>query len=282
MTTVKARGGHKDKKRTKGKGEKPDAMRGRVKRWIHRNSSAPDLERDEAGERSKPVTTVETGSGHEDEVPAKSEEEKPVGMFERAKRWILAAGAVAGALATMVGLVFVLFPALQPPKTSAEATATLSNLEVDHNITLEDYLRRPGVPARAVADAASRLSQEQYERAGSIVYFDVELRGFEEERCFLRWSVYDAESNKPVAGLIGQSAWPSDIIVSHHQVSRAVKETWVPFPRDGEGAYLVDLELYTTVDEDEVRLDSEEVTTGAHGEVVQEEPTGPVEDGGAP
>lgn len=210
------------------------------------------------------------------------EQEEPVGRIGRVKGWILTLGAMAGALAAVYGLAIALFPTLQPTQPSMEATATLSNLKVEPNITLGEYLGRPGVPAQAVEDATDRLSEEQRERAGSIVYFDVELRGFEGEPCFLRWSVYDAKSRKPVTGLTGQSAWPSDKIVPNHQVSRAVKETWVPFPQNGRGPFLIDLELYTIIDESEARLDSEEVTTDTRSEVVQGESTGPVADDGAP
>jgi hypothetical protein len=83
--------------------------------------------------------------------------------------------------------------------------------------------------------------------------------------------MYHADSRKPVDGFTNQPAWPSEEIQPHTQVSRAQFETWIPLPEeDDSSSYLVDLVMYSTVDEEEIRLDSAEVTIGT-----QEDPTTP-------
>jgi hypothetical protein len=180
--------------------------------------------------------------------------------LSRVKTLIVGLGGVAGALVAIYSLATLLFPALQPTPPSLVAKATLSNPEVIPNVTLGEYIQQSTIVTEK--NVASSLSDEQRQRLGSIIYFDVELRGYEGQRCDLRWSIYDADTKQPISGLTQQPAWPTAILVAHHQVSKSQWETWVPFPREGHGPFLVRLEIYTNVGEQEVRLDATEVTIG--------------------
>jgi hypothetical protein len=165
----------------------------------------------------------------------------------------------AGALATTLSIVAFFFPALQPTPPSSEAKANLSSPQVFPNVTLGEYIRQSRMPMKG---AASSLSDEERQRLGNIVYFDVELKGFDGQLCYLRWSVYDADTKQPISGLTQQPAWPTTKLVAHHQKSKSRWETWVPMPREGRGPFLVNLEIYTNVGKQQVRLDATQVTIG--------------------
>jgi hypothetical protein len=173
---------------------------------------------------------------------------------------IVAVATGVAAIGSAVSMMFTgaawLFPSIKPPPPSVESEANLSNLEVVPNVTLGEYFQWPGMPAK---DVASRLSEEQLQRLGSIIYFDVELKGFAGERLALKWSVFDADTTRPIRGLTNQGAWPSNFVRPQHDVSRRQLETWVPFPQNGRGAFLVRLDVYATLDGGEALLDSEEV-----------------------
>jgi hypothetical protein len=160
-----------------------------------------------------------------------------------------------------------LFPSVQRPPPSPEGGATLSDLEVVHTVTLGEYLHWPGMP---VEIRASQVSQERRQRLGNIIRFDLELKGFAEERVSLKWSVFDADTGKPVGGLIEQPAWPQNYVEPQSNVSKNQFETWVPFPvnRKGtmvEGTFLVALEVYAIIEGSEVRMDSEEIKVTTPG-----------------
>ncbi len=207
------------------------------------------------------------GGGHL--VATNDEERKPtvkawIQGIGSANRWILGIGGVATALGAIFTLVFMLVPGLKP-EPSPGGKATLSDPRVVPNVTLREYLQRPGVPGKAVEDAASRSSEEELERVGSIIYYDVELVGLKGEDCYVRWSVYDANTGEPIEGLIDQRAWPVDLIRPLSQDNKTRQETWVPFPQYSQGPFLVSVELYTPVGETQVRRDSVEVTINTQG-----------------
>jgi hypothetical protein len=179
----------------------------------------------------------------------------------RARAWIIGLGTVATALTSVYALTTTLFPALKSSEPPAEIGATLSNLTVEPDVVLGEYLERPGVPAEAKEDAANQLIAGQLRSSGNVVYFEVEFTGFQRKSYYFRWSVYHVDSRKPVDGFTNQPAWPSEEIQPHTQVIRAQFETWIPLPEeDGSSTYLVGLVMYSTIDEEEVRLDSAEVT----------------------
>jgi hypothetical protein len=171
--------------------------------------------------------------------------------------------AVAGGFVTLVtaiGMLYAavvwLFPSLQRPPPSLEGGVTLSNLDVGPIVTLGEYLRWPGMPAEV---QVSEVSEERRQRLGNIIRFDVELKGFAGERVYLGWSVFDADTGKPVSGLTEQPAWPSNYVEPQHDVSKTEVETWVPFPRNDKGTFLVTIESYAVIEGSKERVASEEV-----------------------
>lgn len=169
---------------------------------------------------------------------------------------------VGTAITMIFAAVAWLFPSIQPPPPSTEGGGTLSNLEVVSSVTLEEYLQYPGMPAKV---RASELSQEQRQRLGNIIRFDLELKGFAGKRVSLKWSMFDAATGKPVDGLTEQPAWPQNYVRPQHNVSKNQFETWVPFPQNTEATFVVGLEVYSTIEGSQVRMDSEEVKVTTPG-----------------
>jgi hypothetical protein len=112
---------------------------------------------------------------------------------------------------------------------------------------------------------ASELSQEQRQSLGSIIRFDLELKGFAGKLVSLKWSIFDAATGKPVEDLTEQPAWPQNHVRPQHNVSKNQFETWVPFPQNNEGTFVVGLEVYSTIEGSQVRMDSEEVKVTTPG-----------------
>jgi hypothetical protein len=130
-------------------------------------------------------------------------------------------------------------------------------------VTLEEYLRYPNVPAEV---RASELSQEELQSLGNIIRFDLELKGFAGKTVSLKWSVFDAATGKPVGDyLTEEPAWPQTHVRPQHDVSENEYETWVPFPQNNEGTFVVTLEVYSTIEGSQVRMDSEEVEVTTPG-----------------
>lgn len=188
------------------------------------------------------------------------------GNLSQARKIATVTIAVAGGLVTVgtaIGMLFTvvvwLFPSLQRLPPSEEGGATLSNLDVIDTVTLEEYLERPGMPVKVPASEISQLSQERRQRLGSIIWFDLELKGFAGKSVSLKWSVFNTDTGKPVGGLTEQPAWPWKSVQPQHNVSKNQYETWVPFPRNNKGTFLVILEVYATIEGNEKRIDAEEV-----------------------
>ena len=166
---------------------------------------------------------------------------------------------MATTLTTVVALIFILVPTLKPTEPSPVAGATLSISRVERDVTFGEYLQRPWVPNEGAVE-----TEEQLEMVGNVVYFDVELQGFAGKQAYARYTVYDADTGKPITGLTNRSAWPTDELLPRSQTSKAQDETWVPVPLDGSsGSYVVRIELYTILDEQQRRLASDEETIGA-------------------
>lgn len=168
-------------------------------------------------------------------------------------------GAVATTVATILGILPWLFPSISPQPPPSEVWADLADPRAGPQMALAQYIQRPGVPAGARRDAQA-LGGEAGERVGAVVYFDLSAEGYEGEPIRIVWSLSDADTGEPVAGLTNQKAWPNSLIEPQSRSRRLALETWVPLPRGHQGPFLVSLEAFGG--EGEGRLDYEEVTVG--------------------
>lgn len=145
------------------------------------------------------------------------------------------------------------------PSPSPEGSIQLSKLKVESNdVTLGQYLSWPNVPAQ---DQRLKLSEEDRQRLGSVIDFDLNVKGFEDRTVYLKWTVFYANPMRTVDGLTKQPAWPSNQAQPQRRSSKRKFQTWVPFPRNDKGTFLVSLEA-DVHDPDNGKLvpyDSEEV-----------------------
>ena len=222
----------------------------------------------ETGKEQEEVSSEETRSNEARSKEARSNEEGRKSSLKKTRRWWASLPSlwkvvvgVVPVLSTILTTLFLLMPSLKPPELPREGGATLSNLRVITNVTRGEFLQRPGIPQEAVA-YGNQLSEEQLEQLGSALTFDVELKGPPEEEYYLRWSIYDAVTGKPLDGMTNQSAFPSDIVRPHSPVSHRGLMTWIPLYPDGNSPFLIDLEIYRLIEEMEVPLDSKEVSIG--------------------
>lgn len=208
-------------------------------------------------------------------MPSASEEQEPVNKerkptVRKAWQWVKGVptfwkgvGAVATTVATILGILPWVFPSLQPQPPSSETWAEITALREGPHLSLGEYIQRPGVGAEARRDAET-LSEEDRERVGSILFFDVEATGYEGESIHAVWSLYEVDTGKAISGLTNQKAWPYSLLAPRSQSRKLSLETWVPFSREHEDPVLASLELFGG--EEEGRLDYEEVTISAQNE----------------
>jgi hypothetical protein len=145
----------------------------------------------------------------------------------RLGKWAIGA---AGALVTILSLVFLVRPSLQPKGAPEVKGATLSKPSIDAAVTFGQYLARVKEP-RAGHDARALA------RRGVLIQFHVEIRGDQGKSLPLRWSVlntstgasaFDADPVRLRAGAADDSAdWP----------------LWAPQP-SRPGTYYVFIQLY--------------------------------------
>jgi hypothetical protein len=95
-------------------------------------------------------------------------------------------GAV-GFAATVIGLVFVLWPSLKPEPPPADQGATLSNAQVEPGMTFAAYLDRIG-------QSRGSLDRATLDERGAFIEFDFVVRGFKGKHLPLGWQLLDASS----------------------------------------------------------------------------------------
>ena len=95
-------------------------------------------------------------------------------------------GAV-GFAATVIGLVFVLWPSLKPEPPPADQGAALSNAQVETGMTFGAYLDRIG-------QSRGSLDRAMLGARGAFVEFDFAVRGYKNKHLPLGWQLLDAHS----------------------------------------------------------------------------------------
>jgi hypothetical protein len=139
--------------------------------------------------------------------------------------------AVVGFVATVVGLIFVLWPSLKPEGPPPERGARLENLTLDQPLTFGQYLDRKELSKAPYGPA-------ELERRGAYVEFDYTIEGYKDKLLPLRWQLIDAGSHQQVA----QSR---DIRIKPlAPTDQGSWEVWIPIPRDPARSYFVQIELF--------------------------------------
>jgi hypothetical protein len=134
-------------------------------------------------------------------------------------------------LATLLGVVFVLFPALKPTGPPTTKAATLSDA-VQEQLNWGQYLDRTAGLSRASYDASA------LQRRGIYVSFHFSIDGYDGKQLPLRYQLLDAQTGDQ----LGQSS--GTLIVPTARSDSGVWPVWVPLPPGPPKLVYVQLQLY--------------------------------------
>jgi hypothetical protein len=140
-----------------------------------------------------------------------------------------AIAAVVTFAATMTGLIFGLWPTLKPTEPPATKGATLSNPTVDH-ISFGQYLDREAQPRSSFRSA-------QLEHRGALVGFDLNVKGYTDEKLPLKWQLFDARTGDQV-GRWGDRFYIPRAGDDHNSLS-----IWVPVAHGRDRRFFVEIQL---------------------------------------
>jgi hypothetical protein len=129
----------------------------------------------------------------------------------------------------MTGLIFGLWPALQPSEPPTIKGAILTNVTVDH-VSFGQYLDR-------IALIRSPYPPAQLERPGALVGFDFNIKGYRNKVLPLQWRLIDAKTGDQVDRSRDLLLTPA---ANEDQNSWSV---WVPIPRGRSRRFFVEVEL---------------------------------------
>jgi hypothetical protein len=117
----------------------------------------------------------------EEEQPKRGPGARFVEWWGRLNRPILALAGLAGAVASILGLVFLLWPDAQPKPTPDDASVTFERVAVE-TLTRRQSLDRLGLPMTG-------FTEEQLAERGGFVTFDLQVTGYGGKRLPVRWLV---------------------------------------------------------------------------------------------
>ena len=140
-------------------------------------------------------------------------------------------GAVAGAIAAILGVVFLLVPNLRPERTPDEGSATFGVPTIERPVTLGQYLRRVELPP-------GDLTQQQLQRVGVIAAVQLTIKGYKGKQLPLRWYVLDLSTHDIVDEQSKKYTFQPD-----RNVTPFTWPFWVALPRT-PGPFKVVFEIY--------------------------------------
>lgn len=173
-------------------------------------------------------------------------QQKSNGGWSLLKTAIVGAGAVAGAIASIITCLalFGLNPLarLQPTSTPVLMTGELSKLDLEFVKNFGDYVGRQSFML------SSDYSESELQSKGVIVHFVAKITGFKGQPCSIRWGVYDSVSQEL---LLSSTIRYELTLTPETDTDQASAFIWVASPQY-IGTYHARLELY---DPDGIRLD---------------------------
>jgi hypothetical protein len=145
---------------------------------------------------------------------------------------VIVAGGLAAAVASVLALVFLLLPNLQPKasETPSAGTAELSEPRLESPVTFAQYLDRVEVPHAG-------YGEEQLLRPGVLVSVEVAINGYGGKALPMRWYLLDG------SGDIADQQSRRHSLVADREETLAVWPFWVALPESG-GPYRVVVEVY--------------------------------------
>jgi hypothetical protein len=140
-------------------------------------------------------------------------------------------GGIAGAIAAVLGVVFLLVPSLRPEATPPEGSATFAKPTIDQPVTFRQYLRRIELPETGVT--AERLQQ-----AGVLADVKVTIKGYRGKELPLRWYVLDLGTRDIVYESSRKYFFKTD-----RSAATVSKAFWIPMP-ETRGTFKIVFEIW--------------------------------------
>jgi hypothetical protein len=144
---------------------------------------------------------------------------------------VKAIGGLAGAVATIAGLVFLFVPDLMPSATPDEGSATLSKPTVELPVSFGQYLDRVEIPREG-------YRVEQLQEPGVLVGAQVSIKGYRGRALPLRWYVLDESTHD----IVDQQS-KRHTLTADRQETPVAWPFWVALPR-APGPFTVVLQIY--------------------------------------
>ncbi len=140
-------------------------------------------------------------------------------------------GAVAGAIAAVVGVVFLLVPNLRPEPTPQEGSATFEKPTLEQPVTFGQYLRRVELPQEG-------YTPKQLQQPGVIAAVQLTIKGYRGERLPLRWYALDLGTHDIVDEQSKKYSFEPD-----RNVTPLTWPFWVALPKT-PGPFKIVFEIY--------------------------------------
>jgi hypothetical protein len=168
-------------------------------------------------------------------------------------------GAVVGAIAAAIGLVFLLMPNLIP---WTSLRGDVSETSIEHNTTVKDFMNRaylnPERPEDASLTVIEKPPSYKPQTMGNVISYKLEMEGFAQKTVRVYWSVYQA-SGQRIADetLTDQIGWPSNLFEARRRVDVVSGDAFVPLPKT-DGIYFVKVGVWDGEGKRLDTVDSEE------------------------
>ncbi|HZG36531.1 MAG TPA: hypothetical protein VEY87_11860 [Gaiellaceae bacterium] len=170
-------------------------------------------------------------------APGTPDEAKPT-QARRVRAWfsqlstaVKTLGGLAGAIAAVLGVLFLLVPSLRPEATPGEGSATFAKPTLEQPVTFGQYLDRVEVPRTGHTD-------EQLAQAGALAGLQLRIKGYKDERLPLRWYLVDLATNDVVSQQSKRHTFQPD-----RQDAPVAWPVWVALP-PGDGPFKIVFEIY--------------------------------------
>lgn len=183
-------------------------------------------------------------------VPIDTWTAREIATLKRAtKRAVAAAsgiGVIVGLASAILATLFVILPNLKPSTTNLVA---ISNVVVEPNVTLDQYLQHPATAkalrARGVAvDEMRRRYQAVLEAGGAAVDFQFEVRGYGGTTLQTRWTLFDGVTGERLAESEERDPFTFRFVAKKKEADIGTWEVWVRTFDLGRRSYFVRIEMY--------------------------------------
>jgi hypothetical protein len=201
----------------------------------------------EAEARAGPPEVPTVHPGH---VPSEPWTAREIATLKRvSKRAVAAAsgiGVIVGLASAILATLFVVLPNLKPSTTNLVA---ITNVVVEPNVTLDQYLQHPttarALRARAVAvDEIRRGHQAVLGAGGAAVDFQFEVRGYGGTTLQTRWTLFDGVTGERLAESEDRDPFPFRFVAKKKEADIGTWEVWVRTFDLGRKSYFVRIEMY--------------------------------------